>query len=106
MSDNGDTMDTDDSSVVKRFKVRLSNVSFCSQLSNSLAQYKSYNAELKDVHLPSVLSAHSKVDDELEVSLPIAFIHCSNHLLLLGHPIPFLRGLITLATAQSLSQLH
>ncbi|KIK59621.1 hypothetical protein GYMLUDRAFT_673813 [Collybiopsis luxurians FD-317 M1] len=48
MSDNEDHMDVDAAPAQKRFK------------------FKSYNAELKDVHLPSALSAHSKVDEELE----------------------------------------
>ncbi|KAF5389929.1 hypothetical protein D9757_003643 [Collybiopsis confluens] len=52
MSDNEDFMDVDGETVQKRFK------------------YKSYNAELKDVHLPSALSAHSKVDEDLEVQKP------------------------------------
>ncbi|KAJ3843214.1 hypothetical protein F5878DRAFT_721627 [Lentinula raphanica] len=45
--DDEDLMDVD-AAPTKRFK------------------YKSYNAELKDVHLPSALSAHSKPDDEIE----------------------------------------
>ncbi|KAF9060675.1 armadillo-type protein [Rhodocollybia butyracea] len=48
MSDNEDSMDVDSAPVAKRFK------------------YKSYNAELKDVHLPSALSGHSKPDEDLD----------------------------------------
>ncbi|KAJ3744880.1 armadillo-type protein [Lentinula detonsa] len=49
MLDNGDFMDIDaDAAPLKRFK------------------YKSYNAELKAVHLPSALATHSKPDEEIE----------------------------------------
>ncbi|KAJ3935001.1 MAG: armadillo-type protein [Lentinula lateritia] len=48
ISDNEDDMDVDLAPALKRFK------------------YKSYNAELKDVHLPSALNAHSHLDEELE----------------------------------------
>ncbi|KAJ4487801.1 armadillo-type protein [Lentinula aciculospora] len=47
-SDDEDLMDVDVAPPVARFK------------------YKSYNAQLKDIHLPTALSAHSNLDGEIE----------------------------------------